>query len=887
VLQRVLCILRSSWRSLFRRNEIDHDLDDEVRSHLVLLADEKIAEGMKPEEALRAARIELGGIEQVKEKVREVRASAWLDTLWQDIRFGVRMLQKNPGFMAVAVLTLALGIGANTAIFSMVDSILLRPLPYPNANRLVWLAEFRKDWGSDEIAVPPPTFNDWQRDQHSFTSFSAVESDALTLTGSGEATKLHAGAVSASFFSVVGIHPALGRDFLPSDDRVDAPRVVILSYRLWRERFDADPNLIGRQVTLDDKPFMIVGVAPRGFDFPTSPEPDQVQVWTPAVPQIVADDPSAFTERGAHYLDVIGCLKPGVSLRSASADINSIEARIAQNTANDYSGFRAILVPLKQHIISDLGPALWMLLGAVGFILLIACANVANLLLSRGIGRHCEIAIRTAVGASAGRLVRQLLTESVLLSLFGGTLGILLAYSGLHWFLSFVPQGFPRVADVHVNAQVLASALSATFVVGIFCGVLPAWRALRVQPLAALASGGVLASPESPRRTSPITGRSLVIAEVAITMVLLCGAGLMLRSFFRLAKVDPGFCPRDVIAFQLGLDAVRYPRPAQQTAFFDQLLSRVSALPGVLSAGLGNNLPMLESMTSDTYVNGHWTRVFAQQESVGPDYFRTLCIPLLKGRALDTSDNLQSVPVAIVNETFVRELLAHENPIGQRIETHFAPLVSREIIGVVGDVHHSGLATSPPPEVFVPFAQVPNPDATLVVRTADGTRSVIPAVRTIVASLDKNQPIDRILTMPSLLEQSLSSPRFYSYLLGAFAGLALILAVVGTHGAIAYSVSRRTHEIGVRIALGAQRRDIMRIVVGQGMILELTGIGIGVGGALALTRLLRSLLFEIEPSDPATFIGVAVLLTLVALLACYVPARRAVRVDPMAALRHE
>ena len=877
-------------RSLFRRHDADTDLDAELRDHIAQKTEAYISSGMTPQEAHRQALIDLRGLEQTKENCRDTRRINWPHDLVQDLRFGLRMLRKSPGFTAVAVLTLALGIGANTAIFSIVDSVLVQPLPFPNAPRLVWLAELQKKWGPREIWVPPPTFSDWQKNQHSFVALSAISSNALTLTGTGEPAKLYTASVSASFFSVLGIHPSVGRDFLPSDDRAGAPRVVIVSDRLWRDRFNANSGVVGQIITLDDKPFTIVGVAPASLNSPEFTGLPQTDLWTPLVPQILADDPGALTERGAHYLDVIGCLKPGISLLSASADINAIEARIAQDPANGYAGFQVTLVPLKLHITGDISLALWILLGAVGFVLLVACANVASLLLARAAARRREIGIRAALGASSGRLLRQLLMESLLLSFTGGALGILLAFSSLHSLLAFAPHAIPRLAEIHLNAQVLAFAVLATALVGVLFGIVPAWSVVKLPPSMALTAGGLLLPSKPSRRVSPITGKFLVVGEVAVTMILLIGAGLMVKSFLRLINVNPGFQPHGLVSFQVGLDALRYPQAAQQTVFFDQLLQRVRALPGVQSADLGNNLPFLQNMTSVASVNGHpWSGVHTQQANVGPEFFQTMGIPLINGREFGDEDGPNSEPVAIVNQAFVRQFLPQVDPLGQHVETHFMPLRNRLIVGVVGDVHHSGLANAPMPEVFIPLLQVPRPNASLVVivRVSNASRALIPSVRTIVSSLDKNQSIGRIVTMETLLEQSVAAPRFYSFLLAAFAFLATLLAVIGTHGVIAYSVSRRTHELGIRMALGAQPRDIVTMVLGEGLLPALIGIIIGVGGALALTRFLRSLLFEIKPTDPLTFIGVAILLMLVALAACYIPARRAMRVDPMVALRYE
>jgi putative ABC transport system permease protein len=872
-------------RSLFQRSQADRELDDEVKFHLERQVAANIASGMNPVEARRRALIEFGGVEELKEECRDTRHVRWLQDFAQDLRFGLRMLGKSPGFTAVAVLTLALGIGANTAIFSVVDSVLVRPLPYPHADQLVWLAELNPKLVDGEIYASPPTFLDWQRQQHTFSALSAISKDALTLTGSGEPIRLQAADVSAGFFSVMGIRPELGRDFLPSDDRIGAPPVVILTNQLWRDRFGADPRIIGRTINLDDKGFTVVGVAPRAFDFP-SELGVRVSLWTPVIPRLGAD---ALSERGAHFLPVIGRLKPGVSLAAASGDINAIETRIAQDSANYYQGFSVRLLPLKQRIVGDVSLALWILLGAVGFVLLIACANVSNLILANSAVRHREIGIRRALGATGPRLARQFFTESLLLAFAGGIVGILIAYGGLHGLLVIAPQKLPRFTEIQLNGQVLTFATLLSATVGAIFGVAPAWKAARFDPASALKGDNLPIPSKLLRNRGRFAAWMLVVAEIAVTLVLLAGASLMLKSFLRLISVNPGFSPHNVIAFEFSLDASRYPQKASQVAFFNDLLRRVRALPGVQSAALGKDLPMLQSMSSTVSLNGgeSWSSFQVQQAIVGPEYFQTLGIPLIKGRLFDVEDGRNSRPVAMVNEAFVRRFFARVNPLDQRVETHFMSMANRLIVGVVGDVHQSGPASPPPPEVYIPFNQAPNATMTLLVRTETAPESVIPAVKGIVAALDKDQAIDKVTTMESLLAQSVAQPRFYSLLFGIFASLALVLAAIGTYGVISYSVAQRTHEIGVRMALGAQPRDMIRMVLGEGAFLAGVGVAAGLGGGLALTRFLRSLLFEIKPTDPLTFASAAILLAIVALLACYIPARRAMKVDPMVALRYE
>ncbi|HEV2224974.1 MAG TPA: ABC transporter permease [Candidatus Acidoferrales bacterium] len=872
-------------RRLFRRGKLDKQLDSELRFHVEQQTADNIAAGMNPAEARRRALAQFGGLEFIKEETRDARGTHFVESLLQDVRFALRMLRKSPGFTLVAVLTLALGIGANTAIFSIVDAVLIRPLSFPRADRLVWLAERNPQWGDGEIPASPPTFLDWHRQQHTFSGLSVVSQDRMTLTGSGEPIRLQVADVSASFFSLMGIRPELGRDFLPSDDRIGAPRVVILANQLWRDRFGADPRIIGRIINLDDRGFTVVGVAPLAFDFP-SELGWKVSLWTPAMPTF---DANSLSERGAHFLPVIGRLKPGQSLAAASADINAIERRIAQNSANYYQGFSASLLPLKQFIVGDVGVALWILLAAAGFVLLIACANVANLVLARSTVRQKEVAIRRALGATGMRLARQLLTESLLMAFAGGATGILIAYGGLRGFLAIAPQTLPRLAEIHISGQVLAFAIFLSAMAAAIFGVVPAWKAARFDPASALRGDLAPLRPTAPVNRGRAAIRMLAVAEIAVTLVLLAGASLMLKSLLRLVSVNPGFSPRNVIAFEFSLDSHRYPQKALQVAFFDGLLRQVRALSGVQLAGLGKDLPMLQSMSSIVSVNGgkSWSSLQAQQATVGPEYFRTMGIPLIKGRPFDADDVPGSEPVAIVNEAFVHRFFPREDPLRQRVRTHFLPLANRLIVGIVGDVHQSGPATSPPPEIYIPFSQAPNATMTLVVRTQTSPESVIPAVKGIVARLDKDQAIDKIVTMESLLSKSTAQPRFYSFLLGIFANLALLLAAIGTYGVIAYSVAQRTHEIGIRMALGARRGDVLRMVIREGMLLASIGIALGVGGALAMTRFLRSLLFEIKPTDPATFAAVAIVLAVVALVACYIPARRAMRVDPMVALRYE
>ena len=807
-----------------------------------------------------------------------------MQTLWQDLRYGARMLARRPGFTSVAVITLALGIGANSTIFSVVQAVLIRPLPYRDADRLVWVSEVDLAKGG-ESSVAPPTFLEWQTSQQSFDAIAAFSESSFVFTGQGDPERLKSASVSAAFFPTLGAQPILGRNFTEEEDRVGGRPVTILSNALWHRRFNADPKIIGSAVTLENKSYEVVGVAPPGFRMPANAETSDVMLWTPLLPGI----PEAQSLRGAHYLPVIGRLKAGSTPEQAEADLNAIDKHIAQSDSS-YAGYGARVVSLLRYTTGDVNQALLILFVAVSFVLLIACVNVANLMLAQATVRRREVAVRLALGASRGRLIRQLLTESMILAVLGGAMGLLLAGWAIDLLPVFAPTRLPRAHEIGLDGGVIAFTALATLVTGVLFGLAPALQSTRVEFGSALKSGNTNLTL-GPHRNRLL--HSLVIAEVALTSVLLVGAGLMLTSFAHLLRVDPGFSPKRVTTFQFGLPPLKYPDANRQKAFYQDLVARVRALPGTRAAGGSLSLPVnRQSMTSPLIIEGEpETRSSGsnavQYTTLLGDYFSAMGIPVLQGRSFAEQDDAQSARVIIINDALARRYFPGESPIGKKIGIYFKNGRQREVIGVVGDARHSGLDKESPPQVYVPFDQNPSQYLNLVVHSDAQSGPLAAAVREVVRSIDKDQPIDRITTMPELLSQSVAQPRFYTGLLTSFAILAFALAALGIYGVISYSVTQRMHELGIRIALGAAKRDVLKLVLGKGMVLTLIGLAIGLGGSLALTRLMSGLLFGVSPTDPTTFALAALLLTGVALAACYVPARRATRVDPMVALRYE
>ena len=817
-----------------------------------------------------------------------------METLLQDIRYGVRVLLKGRTVTFVAVIALALGIGANTAIFSVVNALLFRSLPYKNADRLamIWETNSEVQIGFDLLPVSIAAFDDWRKQGESFEAVSILDSQRYAFTGAGAPERVAGVITSANFFDVMGASPILGRTYTDEEDRPGANRVAVISYALWQSRFGGDKEVCGRTMRLDDSNYTIIGVMPRGFQFPRATDlpsyfqlPAQTELWTPAG---LTD--KQLANRESHNKSVIVRLKPDVTLQQAQAEIDAITSRAAAQY-EAAKGFSASVVPLKQQLVGGLRLALLILLGAVGLVLLIACANVANLLLARAASRQKEMAVRTALGASRARLVRQRLTESVLLAIVGGAVAVLLAVWGIDLLLALSPASIPRKHEITIDGAALAFTFTVALITGVLFGLAPAFQVSRFN-LNETLKEGARGSTGSRNRIRSL----LVVAEVALSLVLLIGAGLLIRSFARLTGTDAGFNPQNVAAMNLSLSSSRYDFGEKQTRFFQQALDHIRAIPGVVSVGAVSDLPLgggeeidqfsVEGAPAPKTLND---TPLADFRFVDDGYFKTLEIPFIAGRAFTAYDNETAPQVVIINESLARRHFNGEDPVGKRLKAGSlqdeAPWAT--IVGVVKDLKHSGLDADVRPQLYFPYPQKLWGRLVIVARSATDAASLFGAMREAVWAVDKDQPITSLRTMTDYLNDSVSQQRFNAILLAAFAVLALILAAVGIYGVMSYSVTQRTHELGIRMALGAKQRDVFRLVVMEGMKLALAGVALGLVGAFAATRLMASLLFGISATDPLTFTLISLILAGVALAACFVPARRATRVDPMVALRYE
>jgi putative ABC transport system permease protein len=801
-------------------------------------------------------------------------------TFLRDVRFGLLMMRKNPGFTLVALLTLVLGIGANTAIFSVVNSVLLRPLPYEGAEQLVRIHS-SKPPQFDQFPISPGDFMEWQEQTKSFEQIAAYfTGPPLILTGSGDPEQFEGAHVSASAFPLLRVAPLMGRTFLPEEEGLGNDQVVVLSYGLWQRRFGADPRIIGQPVRLSDQSYTVIGVMPANFKFPS----DRTEAWVPT-----GFAPDDRDKHGAHYLSVLARLKPGVGVQQSQAEIDTVGRRLAEQYPDSNAGWNFKVVTWQEDIVGPIKPALLLVSGAVLFVLLIACVNVTNLLLARAAARSREMSIRAALGASRGQIVRQLLTESLVLSLIGGALGLLLTIWGVKLLLALASETLPVVNGVTVDGRVLGFTLILSLLTGVIFGLVPALQVSTPNLTESLKEGG--------RGGTEGVGRSrlrklLVVSEVVLALVLLIGAGLLIRSFLRLRDVNPGFNSRNVLTMKISLPRTRYPEEAQQAAFFEKVLQNVSTLPGVQTAAAVAPLPFDGDMNYDFVIEGRPAITAAETPSanyylISPDYFRVMGVPLLKGRPFNERDRKGVPRVAIINETMARKYFPGEDPIGKRINVTNGSDVLREIVGVSGDVKQYGLDDETKSQIYEPYLQEPFFVMTLAVRTEGDPMILKGQVYGKVLSIDKEQPVTGVRTLDSIVAESLARRRFTMALFSIFAAVALTLATIGIYGVMSYLVSQRTHEIGIRMTLGAQAGDIMKLVVGQGVLLVVIGTVIGLLAAFALTRVMSSLLFGVSATDFMTFALVSVLLFVVAILASYIPARRAMRVDPMTAMRRE
>jgi putative ABC transport system permease protein len=804
-----------------------------------------------------------------------------VDTIWKDIRFGLRTLARNPGTTLAALLALALGIGANTAIFSVVSGVMLEPLPYPEPDELMFVLEKNPELGFPRFSVSPHNFEDWRRESRSFTGLVAIDNTRMNLTGGDQPESVQGVRVSADFFRVLGKEPVRGRGFRREEERLGSHRVAVISHGLWQRRFGSEPSAVGATLRLDGEPYTIVGIAPPGFDFP-----QERDLWVPLAFDMAQEN------RGGHYLLVLGRLADRVSEEQAQAEMDGIAARIARAYPDVQTGWGVEIVPLRELIVEDVRPALLILLVFVSFVLLIACANVANLLLARVASRERELAVRTALGAGRARLVRQMLTETMVLFLAGGALGLLLAFWGIRALLALDPDGIPRAQEIGLDGRVLAFTLLVSLLTGLLFGLVPALSAAGRQLAESLKEGGRAMAGGVRGR---LMRNLLVLGQVALTLVLLVGAGLLIQSFSRLQAVDPGFRPEGVLTARVALPPAEYAEPARQIAFHQHLLERLQGLPGVESAATIFPLPLGESnMVLAFTVEGRPAPPpnevpNTNVRGVSPDYFRVLGIALRQGRVFTHQDVQGSLPVVVVNETMAKKIWPGESPLGKRI-TFGDPAQPGDwltVVGVVADVRHQALNEEPGSEAYWPQYQQPFADASLVLRTSRDPASLADGVRQAVRSLDPNLPVDQIRTMEDRVAQSLAQSRFKMVLLTLFAGLALVLAAVGLYGVVSYSVAQRTHEIGIRMALGAERRNVLRLVVRQGMVVVLIGVAVGLAGAWYASRFLAGQVYGVSAKDPVTFLAVPLVLLAVALLANYLPARRATQVDPLVALRQE
>src|SRR5690349_5163731 len=878
-------ILRDRIRALRRRETVINDIDREMRLHLELQMDANIKAGMSPTEAREKAMRSFGNLNRAVDAAYDVKGGGIFETLVQDIRYGVRMLAKHKTFTFVAVITLALGIGANTAIFSVVNELLLQPLPYRDAQRVVTLWEVTPE-GRHQNTTSRANFRAWRQQNTSFQMMAAFTDQRVNLTGNGEPEELSVQFATPELFKVFGVEPILGRTFLPDDDTV-----AVLSYGLWQRRFGGQASVIGQQIALNDETFTIIGVMPASFQFhikQRSGTGRPAELWT-----VLAMPNTAGANNRGRFLATVARLKDGVTVDHAAAEIQTIHARLSNEEAQYNKNWNAEVLPLREQFFGNVRRPLWLMLGAVGFVLLIACANVANLLLSLATSREKEIALRSALGARRTRVVRQLLTESLLLALLGSVLGLGFAWLGIKALVAISPRDLVSLQTVGLNFTVLGWTLGVSLLTGIIFGLAPALHVSRLNLNDSLKDGGK--SEAGQASGSRRLRNALVVSEIALAVVLLASAGLLIRSFVRLQQVDRGFVTDNVLTMVVRLPEARYREDPQLVQFFSQALERMRQLPTVRSAGMVNFLPLYGGLGSNTgfKILGQPEPPPGQEPSTDvrvadSGYFGTLGIPLLRGRNFSDSEQREAKHVILINEALARKHFPNQDPIGQRLDVEmFENPTPAEIIGVVGNVRYDSLVDEAPPAVYFPHPDLTYPFMTLVVRTDGDPTAIAPAIQREIRALDPNQPLSDVRTMNQVMSDWVARSRFNTSLLGLFAGLATVLSAVGIFGVMNYSVALRTRELGLRLAIGAQPRQVLLLVLKQGLALTIVGVVIGLAAAFGLTRLLSGLLFGVAAVDLTTFASISLLLVIVSLLACYLPARRAMRIDPLRALRYE
>ena len=877
-----------SFKRFFQRRSRRQESALELEAYLQKETEENIERGMSPADARRAAHVKLGNVTNILGDISQQDTFGPLETLWQDIRFGFRMLLKHRGFALVSLLTLAIGIGANTAIFTVVDATLIRPLPYPNANRTVMIWEHRLPDGERQNVTSPATFLNWQRDNTVFDQMAAMFNDSSILSGEIP-EQIGTASVSPNFFSILGVNAVIGRVFVPAQDgNANSNRAAVLSFEVWQRRFASDPNVLGTQITLDDKPYTVVGVMPREFQFFvkqqsfSSKKPEIWTTWTFA-PEIRASH--------GRFLQAIGLLRPGVTLPQAQDAMLSLSSRLVAQDPASMKNWSVNLVPLRSQLTGDVAQGLRLLLAAVGMVLLIACANVATLNLARASSRRHEIAIRMALGASAKRVVRQILTESFLLAALGGIAGFCLGYLCLNVLKSIAPANLIPLEALQLDFRVFAFAFAVSLISGLLFGIIPGIDAARTAPREPLQEGSTAARAGEGRG---LARRILVVSEVALALVLLMGAGLLIRSFQRLVAVDPGFRADHILTAWIQFPNARYEKDEQKNQFFARLLDSVRAIPGVRSASADGFLPFAGIIAgTGVQVEGRPILPPSQLPDINvslvePDFFETLGIPLISGRTFNRSEAFQASGNVVISRSMAQTLWPNENPIGKRATIYMKRNnTPSTVIGVVGDIKHTGLSSPVKPTAYWAYPELGFQFMTLVIRTEGDPRALIPDLRQTVLRIDKNQPIADVVPMDTLLSISVARTRFATQVMAAFASVAVLLAIIGIYGIISYDVEQRSREIGIRMALGAQRTSVIHLVLRRGLILAGLGIVLGVAASLGLTRLLGSVLYQTRPDDPATFILVGTSLAAVALCAGYLAVRRISSIEPMNVLRRE